>query len=1238
MKNRKTFFYLSVLFFAVSIALGFYIPYGVSRIESEWKDYRSEKSGSVRNEINEIIQGKFNDFLDDNKRIKIALRNNISSDSVLYSFETPRNTFIQVWDKDSLLYWNKIIEVDYSDYSEGEIFFFSTELHSYLCIRDTVLSGDEVYYYSIEKLIEKYYKFDNSLFRKVSLTDEISEALGIDVQLIYDASVKPSLSGLLDSFDIQNNLGNKVGTAFYPKASLDMEKKNFVSSVESVQALMFFAAILIFMIGLTEEVRAQKVSYAIYIYILAIAVVRISILILDLPEKLITTKLNDPQYFSSKFAWGLAKTPMDLFITTIAVLLILWLLYKCFIKEESQRVTFGNKYLNYGIVYILFIFILLLFRSFGASVRSFIFDSNLRYFNLSSLLPEFPVIFNLLNLLLVGFAILFLAFIIFVAAYRRLESNKKHTELFAAAVLALITYRMIDDSNLISQVYFALLLISIMLLGFYYINNRSKATTTFIYLSVLTSFFSILFLNKFDQDLTKSSLKIAANEIINGKENLYKFWLHQILTDEKTEKEIITGLKDGENLDHRAFLIWNRSPFMPEDIPVWVGIYDRNMQIVGGYEYLCEGRIPLEIDSLLSEDDYLINDLVKDGNSISEGIKRISLSGSENLYLLFGIEYGALSYSKANEPKFVVPVKYFDKISVDENNYFITKIINNKIVDHIGVIDFSEKQIRQLFSDNIIGKDNWQEINVDGDDFLLYTINGRTLSAVIGLKQKDFSDFLFHFFKILFIHSFLVFIILSITGIIQIGRRKHFVINFRTRLFLSFFIVSLIPIIFLAVYLRDLTETKNHNSIKYKLKKRADRVEKYLDQNYPGNELTFEMLEKAESDLGIKINLYKGMDIYYSSFGKYFTTGILSPYMSYPPYNSIFKNSGKNFLSNEEIENLKYRAYYHMLNRNGAVIEINDAFNKVLLPISVDEFDTILFGSYAVASIMIILLSTLLSNQISKPINKLTRATQAISGGDLDVVVKNEYSGEIAQLINGFNSMTRQLKKNNTELANLEREIAWKEMAKQVAHEIKNPLTPMKLSVQHLKAAYEDRSEKFDEIFRRVTGTLINQIETLRRIATEFGNIAKMPKVNLEKLNLLYVVNQATDLFVEEEVEIIVKNNKEPVYIYADFDHLKRSFINLIRNAIQAGADKIIFDIQTEEFAVLLRIIDNGKGIPDEIKDKIFDINFTTKPEGMGIGLTIARRFLENIHATLSLEKTDKNGTVFLIKFNKREE
>jgi nitrogen fixation/metabolism regulation signal transduction histidine kinase len=268
----------------------------------------------------------------------------------------------------------------------------------------------------------------------------------------------------------------------------------------------------------------------------------------------------------------------------------------------------------------------------------------------------------------------------------------------------------------------------------------------------------------------------------------------------------------------------------------------------------------------------------------------------------------------------------------------------------------------------------------------------------------------------------------------------------------------------------------------------------------------------------------------------------------------------------------------------------------------------------------------------------LTKATDAVSKGDLSVSIDHNERGELKELLDGFNQMTSELQKNQVELAEMERESAWKEMAKQVAHEIKNPLTPMKLALQQLIISYKDKNKDFDKLFEKVSGTVLNQIDNLNQIASEFSHFAKMPSLKIETLDLLAVLNDTANMFIHEKTSIQINTPLSEALVDGDISQLRRMFINLIRNSLQANATKITLDLVQNEEIYRLLFIDNGTGITESEKDKIFNEHFTTKKQGMGLGLSMAKRFMTSINGEIVLKSTSPQGSIFELIFQVKQQ
>ena len=189
----------------------------------------------------------------------------------------------------------------------------------------------------------------------------------------------------------------------------------------------------------------------------------------------------------------------------------------------------------------------------------------------------------------------------------------------------------------------------------------------------------------------------------------------------------------------------------------------------------------------------------------------------------------------------------------------------------------------------------------------------------------------------------------------------------------------------------------------------------------------------------------------------------------------------------------------------------------------------------------------------------------------------------------------------------------------------------MKLAIQQMLAAYNDKKDGFEELLKKLSQSVLNQIESLSQIATEFSAFAKMPSIKMEVFEIVAVINDAINLFADEKIDIVFKYDSSSVFIDADQSQFRRMIINMIRNSIQAEAKQIQLISAVQNQNVSLNIIDDGQGISPENQFKIFEANFTTKDKGMGLGLKLTKRFLEHIKGDIKLIESSGTRTEFLI-------
>ena len=346
------------------------------------------------------------------------------------------------------------------------------------------------------------------------------------------------------------------------------------------------------------------------------------------------------------------------------------------------------------------------------------------------------------------------------------------------------------------------------------------------------------------------------------------------------------------------------------------------------------------------------------------------------------------------------------------------------------------------------------------------------------------------------------------------------------------------------------------------------------------------------------------------------------------------------FVNDEKIGDLDYEAAYvpllNLKNVPEAYLQLPYFANENDYRQRIGSLLNIILNVYALVFIAIGLFGVIIARQITAPLNFIQRSISKTTYGKENEPIVWKRNDEIGALVTEYNKMIAELERSALKLAQSERESAWREMAKQVAHEIKNPLTPLKLGLQLLDKSWRDKDPRFDQKFERFSKSFVEQIESLSNIASEFSAFAKMPDTRLQRISLFDILNQAVIIFKHmDNVRIFYFPPKEPFFINADRDQLLRCFNNLLKNAIEASTDERagIIDIHyvIDQKSVLITIKDNGKGIPEHLRERIFEPNFTTKSSGTGLGLAFVKNSIENAGGKVWFETQVDKGTTFFI-------
>jgi two-component system, NtrC family, nitrogen regulation sensor histidine kinase NtrY len=425
-----------------------------------------------------------------------------------------------------------------------------------------------------------------------------------------------------------------------------------------------------------------------------------------------------------------------------------------------------------------------------------------------------------------------------------------------------------------------------------------------------------------------------------------------------------------------------------------------------------------------------------------------------------------------------------------------------------------------------------------------------------------------------------------------------------------------------------------------------DDVIKIYDEGYKDKleQTIFKISEIHAAD----INLYDlDGNLKVSSLPLPYNRGIVSTKMDPVAYYHLNRQKEVQYFKEEEIGSLRFISnYVPVIDESGreyAYLNIPYFTSQSKLKLEIANFLVTIINLNAFIFLIAGIVALFITNRITRSFSFISNKMKEVNLGSVNEAIRWQRNDEIGQLVTEYNKMVSKLDDSANALAKSEREGAWREMARQVAHEIKNPLTPMKLSLQYLQKAISNNSENVKDLTANVAQTLVEQINHLNQIAGEFSQFANIGNPKNEFFDLHEVLYQLIQLHrMDERVHLDCSPVHQQVMINADRTHINRLFTNLIQNAIQAVPDgkevHINIDEQIRDNKILVKITDNGMGIPEDMQSKIFTPNFTTKTSGTGLGLAMCKGIVEQARGNIWFETKPGEGTSFFVELPLAEE
>ena len=580
-------------------------------------------------------------------------------------------------------------------------------------------------------------------------------------------------------------------------------------------------------------------------------------------------------------------------------------------------------------------------------------------------------------------------------------------------------------------------------------------------------------------------------------------------------------------------------------------------------------------------------------------------------------------------------------------DFSYAKYNKGKLITSSG--DYNYRQTSWFYTS---GNETYEYFHSKGYDHSIYNIDDDNTVIVstpaVQFVEKVISfSYLFAFLFIVFSLAYLVAFASHLRATVTWDFKNKIQYSMIGVLFLTFIVICSGTIYFVIQQYRMKHQDNLENTMRSLYIELIHKVEHEADlRNWSsdGYYNLSELLRKFSNVFYTDINMYDGEGLLLAtSRSEIFDQQFLSIRMHREAYDKLSREDYSIFIHTEEIGSMNYQsAYVPLLNsENSLLAYLNLPYftEPEILAQEVTNLVVVILNTYVILLLLVLFLSVFLADRITQPLRFIQSRIAQLSLSKNNEKIVYRGKDEIAGLVDEYNYMVDELVKSADLLARSERESAWREMAKQIAHEIKNPLTPMKLNVQHMQRLVQEEGADIAGQVEKVSQSLIEQIDSLTFIANEFSDFAKMPKARNRKINLVTKLRNVANLFENSEgfkIDLDFAGLTE-VSTYGDPAQFQRMVINLVKNGIQAIPEErekkisVAMELVSED-KVQIAVRDNGKGIPDSIRDKLFHPNFTTKSGGMGMGLAISANIVQSMGGEIWYETDAGKGTTFFVQ------
>jgi signal transduction histidine kinase len=562
----------------------------------------------------------------------------------------------------------------------------------------------------------------------------------------------------------------------------------------------------------------------------------------------------------------------------------------------------------------------------------------------------------------------------------------------------------------------------------------------------------------------------------------------------------------------------------------------------------------------------------------------------------------------------------------------------------------------QLFNQIYSSRDPfWAETQRGDERWRVYFSNDRWRIFAIGYPRLTLFDRFVHIAELTTLAGAACVVVLIATGIFTrmsrqrpaVGRAllREIRASFYRKLFLAFVLAAIIPALTLAIVIRTYFAELLWDDVQAAAARTAAVAKRVIEgseaivRGTDGAALRDDVMVWISQVIDQDVNIFRNEKLLVTSERDLFASGLLPERTPDDVYRAIAIDGLPSFVGEDTLGTFPYVLAAAPVKAGGgdAILTVPLTTRQREIEREIDELDR---GVHLAALFFILLgagIGLSLAERIADPVRRLTLATRRIAEGDFDARIAVRSADELKRLVDAFNSMAAELKAQRAQLERTHRLEAWAEMARQVAHEIKNPLTPIQLSAEHLRRVHADRGEPMGPVLETCVSSILGQVRLLRHIAGEFSSFASSPTARRVTVDVSALVAEVVDPYRTGLGDrITIDNQVQPPLpsVLVDRTLIARALVNIVENALHAMPSRgtLTLGAEVEEGFVLLRARDTGAGMDDEALERVFEPYFSTKATGTGLGLPIARRNVEASGGTIEVQSARGQGTTVTMR------